>query len=529
MPNDCISYSKSGYFSGLINDYLQEKSEVKSLYNRFPKLENFKAQIEEKQSNYTPEFRATLVEVLVKQNQSINLSESTQNNIQLLKNQNTFTVTTGHQLSLFTGPLYFLYKIISTIKLAQQLKAEYPTFDFVPVYWMATEDHDFEEISSFTFKGKKIHWNAQRKGAVGRLSTEGLPAVFEVFSQELGHGKNADVIRELFQSAYVKHENLAQATRYLVNELFGAKGLVIIDGDEVLLKKQFAPYVQEELQKQTAFTTVTETIQQLKGYHAQVNPREINLFYLEDNLRERIIYTDGKYQVNNTSLVFSEVEMLELLQKHPEKFSPNVIMRPLYQEVVLPNLAYIGGGGEIAYWLELKSYFKSQKVTFPILVLRDSLVLSTEKQLQKADKLQLTWSDFFLKQADLVWLKTHQLSEFSIDLTNYKVQLQNQFAQLQALAKQTDASFSGAVSAQEKKQLNGLDKLEKRLLKAQIRKQSEILERITTLQNELFPNQGLQERQLNFAEFYLEFGEGFFEKLFQAQNPLQLTFKMVSR
>jgi uncharacterized protein YllA (UPF0747 family) len=191
-------------------------------------------------------------------------------------------------------------------------------------------------------------------------------------------------------------------------------------------------------------------------------------------------------------------------------------------------LAYIGGGGEIAYWLELKSYFETQKVTFPILMLRDSLVLATEKQLQKADKLQLSWSDLFLKQADLIRLKTHQLSEFPIDLTSYKIQLQIQFSQLHELPKQTDASFSGAVSAQEQKQLNGLEKLEKRLLKAQTRKQSEILERITSLQNELFPNQGLQERQLNFAEFYLEFGEDFFERLFLAQNPLQLAFKMVS-
>ena len=153
--------------------------------------------------------------------------------------------------------------------------------------------------------------------------------------------------------------------------------------------------------------------------------------------------------------------------------------------------------------------------------------VNTEKQLQKADKLQLSWSDLFLKQVDLVRLKTHQLSEFPIDLTTYKIQLQNQFAQLHALAKQTDASFSGAVSAQEKKQLNGLDKLEKRLLKAQIRKQSEILERITSLQNELFPNQGLQERQLNFAEFYLEYGDFFWDKLYSVQEPLKMAFKVV--
>jgi bacillithiol synthase len=421
--------------------------------------------------------------------------------------------------------LYFIYKIISTLKLAEQLKKHYPDYDFVPVYWMATEDHDFEEISSFTFKGKKIHWNTLNKGAVGRLSTAGLQAVFEVFSKELGAGKNAEALRDLFQSAYLKANNLAEATRFLVNELFGLKGLVIIDGDDYLLKKQFAPYIEEELQNKTAFKTVAQAVKQMNGYKIQVNPRDINLFYLEDNLRERIVFADGKFRINHTDLIFSEAEILEELYKSPEKFSPNVIMRPLYQEVVLPNLAYVGGGGEIAYWLQLKTHFKTQNITFPILVLRDSVVVITEKQEKKIQKLNLSVAELFFSQHHLLALKAKEFSEFPIDLSDLKQTLQQQFNYLHTLTQKTDASFLGAVKAQEKKQLNGLQKLEKRLLKAQSRKHAAVLERIVALQNEIFPNKSLQERQLNFSEFYLEYGEDFFDKLFKIQSPLELKFK----
>ena len=146
MPTDCISYQESGYFSSLINDYLNEKPELKALYHRFPNLENFKLQLEEKGKNFNGNDnfkREILVSILDKQYQSIVASETTVNNIKLLKNSNTFTVTTGHQLNLFTGPLYFLYKIVSTINLCKKLKVEFPKQNFVPIYWMATEDHDF--------------------------------------------------------------------------------------------------------------------------------------------------------------------------------------------------------------------------------------------------------------------------------------------------------------------------------------------------------------------------------------------------
>lgn len=529
MPTDCISYQNSGYFSPLMNDYLEQKSNLQSLYNRFPNLENFEAQFQEKKENFNGnEKRKILVSVLEKQYAKVSTSETTLNNIQLLKESNTFTITTGHQLNLFTGPLYFLYKIISTINLTKELKAKYPSQNFVPIYWMATEDHDFDEINYFNFKGRKFRWNTESSGPVGRLSTEGLADFFEVFAQELGSGKNAKTIKKLFQESYLNHSNLTDATRFLANELFGEQGLVILDADNQDLKRTFIPYIKEELTQQTSHKKVLETAEKLKDYTIQVNPREINLFYMEDDLRERILLEDGIYKVNNTKIEFSASEILELVENHPEKFSPNVIMRPLYQEVILPNLCYIGGGGEIAYWLELKSFFEAVNVTFPILLLRNSVVLVTEKQIKKADKLGLSWSDLFLKQNDLVNIKTAELSKFPVDFSVQKEHLQKQFESLFEIANQTDKSFLGAVKAQEAKQIKGLENLEKRLLKAQKRKYSEIIERITDLQNELFPNKSLQERQANFSDFYLENGNDFIDTLIATLKPLDANFEIIT-
>ena len=320
---------------------------------------------------------------------------------------------------------------------------------------------------------------------------------------------------------------MAEATRFLANELFSDYGLVIIDADPADLKRVLIPYIKDELENQTSYQEVTATIEKLNEYSIQVNPREINLFYIENDLRERIILENGSYKVNNTDLSFSKEALFRLVETHPEKFSPNVILRPLYQEVLLPNLCYIGGGGEIAYWLELQSFFNAVKVSFPMLLVRNSVVLATEKQIKKADALHLSWADLFSNQNDLVNQKTKVLSEIGLDLSNVKEQLKKQFEALYSIAKQTDDSFIGALKAQETKQIKGIEHLEKRLLKAQKRKLADVLNRIIQLQNELFPNQSLQERQTNFSEFYLENGDLLIPALIKKLQPLEQRFEVL--
>jgi len=532
MQQTYIPFRKTGYFSSLICDYLDEKPQLSPFYNRFPNLENFKHQIEEKGQSFSVQSRKTLVSVLKEQYQHVKASGLTLQNIEKLEYTTTFTVTTGHQLNLFTGPLYFLYKIISAINLSKTLKERYPKYSFVPVYWMATEDHDFEEINYFNFKGKKIHWNKTASGAVGELPTEDLEAVFKLFSQELGHSNNAEYLKGLFKQSYLNHDNLTDATRYLANELFKDYGLVIIDGNNTELKKQFVPFMESELERQVSFKQVSKTNKQINelpnNYKIQVNPREINLFYLNKNLRERIVFEDGTYKALNTQLSWSLEDILKELKRFPERFSPNVIVRPLYQEVVLPNLCYIGGGGELAYWFQLRSFFNQVKVPFPILLLRNSVLLQSENQLEKLEKLNVSAEDIFLKRDVFINKKVRQISNINIDFSSQKEHLKQQFENLYQLADQTDKSFLGAVKAQEIKQLKGLDNLEKRLLKAQKRKLADHVSRITELQNQLFPNYSLQERNANFSEFYLEYGNDLIPQLIDSLEPLKSEFLVVT-
>ncbi len=526
MPSDCIPFKKTNYFSSLICDYLDEKTEVQPFYNRFPNLENFEAQFTEKQQSFSAANRKVLVTALQHQYDTIDVTTATEENMALLKESTTFTITTGHQLNLFTGPLYFLYKIVSTINLTKVLKEKHPNHNFVPIYWMATEDHDFDEINYFNLFGKKLQWNREDGGAVGVFDTKGLDKVLEVFAAEIGMGTNAERLTSLFEEAYVKHNTLSEATRYLANALFGDYGLVILDGDDPALKKLFIPYAEKELLEQTAYNTVTPKAKDLGdlGYKVQVNPREINLFYLADGLRERIIEKEGKYFVNETDIEWSESEIIKHLYEVPERFSPNVMMRPLYQEVILPNLCYIGGGGELAYWFELKEYFNAVGVPFPMLLLRNSVLIQTKKQAEKIEKLEISDIELFLKPHELINRKVRRISDIDINFEPQRKHLKEQFEGMYALAEQTDVTFYNAIKAQEVKQIKGLDVLEKRLLKAQKRKLGDHVKRLTAIQNELFPGESLQERKTNFSEFYLEFGEDLIPNLIEHLDPLKGEF-----
>jgi len=530
MEVEGIPFKKTGYFSNLICDYLDGKEKLSPFYDKPPHIDQFAEQIKAKQ-NFPETHRRILYSVLKNQYKDIAISEDTKVNISLLKEASTYTVVTGHQLNLFTGPLYFLYKIISTINLTKELKRSNPDNNFVPIYWMATEDHDFDEINYFNFKGKKLQWNKKASGAVGPIETGGLEAILEVFSNEMGNSINANRLKEWFAKAYLEHDNLTDATRFLANELFGEHGLVILDGNDVELKRLLSPYVKRDLLENASYKKVIATIDQLRSlpesYGIQVNPREINYFYLREGVRERILEQNGRFYVNDTKIEFSQEEILRELESYPERFSPNVITRPLYQEVILPNLCYIGGGGELAYWLQLKSMFDEMEVPFPVLLLRNSALVITGKQMEKLHRMNISLTDIFLDQNSFINKKIREISNIDIDFTPQRNLLEEHFKGLYELAKQTDPSFLGAVKAQEVKQLKGLDHLEKRLLKAQKRKLEDHVMRMTDIQNQLFPNKSLQERNLNFSELYLEYGKRLIPSLMKALKPLSGDFSIV--
>ncbi|MDQ3292170.1 MAG: bacillithiol biosynthesis cysteine-adding enzyme BshC, partial [Bacteroidota bacterium] len=473
-----IDYSATHAFSSLVTDYLQQHKNLVPFYNRFPTPENFKLQIAEKE--FSLEQRNLLCEELERQYSLLpEVNANVRKNLELLRQPNTFTITTGHQLSIFTGPLYFIFKIISAIKTAQQLKEQYPDYNFVPVYWMASEDHDFAEINHFTLFGKPYAWETDQKGAVGRFKTDSISSLMEALPESY----------PLFEKAYTQFDTLAASTRFLASELFGEFGLVSIDGDAPAFKKALQPVIKNELLEQNTYKLVSATTEKLAsaGYKTQVTPREINLFYLDNGLRERLVLKDNRYQVLNTNLSFSQEEILALAETQPEKFSPNVILRPLYQEILLPNLCYIGGGAEVAYWFQLKDVFTFFKVPFPILMLRNSGLYITKNHAARMHKLNLQAADLFQDLPALKKQVTAAYQENGLTLEEERKQVEAVFTQIEKLAATIDPTLSRTVAAEAQKTHNALMVLEKKIVKANDSKYETIYNQLTSLKDKLFP------------------------------------------
>lgn len=520
-----LDFKQYAKFSSLIYDYLNQKDSLRKFYSNFPTAENLYKQTQIKLAQY--DHRAVVNEAFQKQLTNLELTPKQKENFQKFKLSNTVTVTTGHQLNLFTGPLYFFYKILQTIRCCEELSKRYPEFNFVPVFWMATEDHDFAEINHFYTQTQKISWHKETQGPVGKLDLENIEHTLQTFLNSLPESQRKHQIQSLIENSYFKSRNLTEATQKLVQMLFGEMGLLIIDGDDSQLKKLMIPTFVDEIKNQTSFDKVSEANRELEylGYSIQVNPREINLFYIGNGeIRERIVKKDQFYEVLNTNLKFTETEIIEEIQNHPEKFSPNALLRPFYQELILPNIAYIGGSGEIAYWLQLKNYFDQRQVAFPILIVRNSVLILTSKQHQKLEKLNIQLQELFQPLYKLIADNVMKNSELEDHLKNYETKLNLMFDQLENQAYKTDKSFLDMVQAQRAKQIKGLKKLQKRLVKAEKRKQHERVEHIEMIYSELFPLGNLQERFVNFSDLWIEHGPEFIDEIYQDIQPWDFQF-----
>jgi bacillithiol synthase len=521
----------TGHLPLLTLSYFNNKKELNSFYNRSNELKNYRDQIEEKHKNFNNKSRNILSQVLIEQYQSIS-----DNNVQLsliddLSKSNTFTVTTGHQLNLFTGPLYFFYKIIDTIKICEDLRSKFPKNNFIPIYWMASEDHDFEEINFFKTAKKQFNWKVKTKGKVGDLNTEKLSEVFQEMSNFFDKENiNVQKMISFFESSYLKNKNLSTATLHLVHKIFGKHGLVILNPDNKNLKKLMIDVFIDEIKESTCFDVVSKTNARLTEFFKGkikplVNPRSINLFYIKNNLRSRIEKNDLVYNVLESEISFTQDEIINEIRNYPERFSPNVLIRPLYQETILPNLAYVGGGSEIAYWLQLKEYFDKKNTTFPVLSIRSSVLLINKKHSNSLKKMNI--EHFFKKNENLLKFYTNKFSKNKIDFTTLKTTLSDNFKQLYEVVKLTDFSFTGSVNAQEKKQKNGLDNLEIRLLKAEKKKNKEKLDKIISIKRELFPYNSFQEREINFSEFFQYYGDEFIDLIMKNTDPFDPSFVVI--
>ncbi|MBC8110860.1 MAG: bacillithiol biosynthesis cysteine-adding enzyme BshC [Verrucomicrobia bacterium] len=506
-----LPLSETKQFSSFLTDYLSQRSDLEPFYQYFPSLENFEKQIQI--TPFTQEKRKILHQTLI--NQYADYQLFPKQTIDDLLLDNTFTVTTGHQLNIFSGPLYVIYKLVSVINLVKILKQKYPDYHFVPVYWMATEDHDFEEINHFELFGKKYSWETQQSGAVGSMNPEEISEIFAQMPEKV----------PVFEKAYLEHETLADATRFWVNELFGNENLICLDANDKALKNIFKEIIKADIFEHKSLQLFENQSVALEkaGYPRQINAREINFFYLERNSRERVVKNGENYEILNTGLVFNAEQMLALVEKSPERFSPNVVLRPVYQQVVLPNISYTGGPAELAYWFQLKSIFDFFEVSYPILLPRNFALYVNATNAKKIEKLGVNASDLFAEETELRKDFVAKNTENPIDLKEEFLESDKIFEKLVHKALKTDASLEGFVKAERQKVLASLENIEKRFKKAEEQKQATQISQLLSLKTKLFPHSGLQERNDNFLNFYLN-NPDFLQTLLDNFDPLCFDF-----
>ena len=512
-----VSFENTHSFSSAFLNYIKGKADLRPFYHKPPSMESFKDQIGER--SFPNETRQVLHQTLISQYEGLEVSETLQTNLENLKSDRTFTITTGHQLNLFTGPLYFIYKIITTIRTCQELRSAYPSYNFVPVYWMASEDHDFEEINHFWYGQQKYTWETDQKGAVGRFDPQSIHTVL----------KQIPGLPAFFHEAYLKHKTLADAVRYYVNYLFGEKGLVVMDADNIHLKKILQPVMMDDIFKNTPYQLVNGTNQSLEamGYKAQVHPREINFFYLDGDIRCRVVREGKGFRVLDTDLQFPEEELRALVQTNPEKFSPNVVIRPLYQELTLPNLAYVGGPSELIYWLQLKGVFDHFDTNFPILLPRNFCMVVDANTRRKMEQTGVSLTDLFLPENELVNDRIKTQAEYPLELTKALKSLQGIFDEIMEQSSKVDPTLGQLVTAEKVRSEKRIQKIEKKLLKAEKRNQETTVKRIGSIKKQLFPGGSLQERKDNFLNYYLE-DPYFIQACLASCDPLDFRFHLFS-
>ena len=448
-------------------------------------------------------------------------------NIDLLQLNNTFTVTTAHQPSLFTGPLYFIYKAASCIHLANQLKDAFPSYHFIPTFVLGAEDHDFEEINHLHLYNKVIRWDKESGGSTGMMSTEGLQELIQQLALILPDTIHRQKIIADLTASFSPNKNFAEATQAFIHRIFGKYGLVVLQMNAPELKKLAIPIFRKEILQQPSFELVNQRIAQLKsiGFKPQAKPRELNLFYMTPNLRKRIVFENKLYRVLDTDISWTQAEILQELEQSPASFSPNVITRPLYQELILPNIAYVGGGGELAYWQERHTQFQAFGISYPVLIRRNSALFVTSYIQKQLAKIPLSPKDLFLDAKALML----QLDTNNIDLAvkDELTQLETLYNSLAQKANAIDVTLGTSILAEKAKQEKTIKKIEAKLNKAYKQKNQNAILKIEKLKSKLFPNGGLQERYDNFLPIYADYGQEFIDFLVNNLNPLDKRFLVI--
>ena len=500
---------------------------MKPFYDHSPNLQGLKERLEELKKNIFD--RALLTKEIRNQHADSPLTEAQERNLNALESGNGYTVCTGHQLCLMTGPAYVIYKICSVIALSRSLEKEWNNdVKVIPLFWLASEDHDIEEIASFSIFNKTLSFKNSYEGAAGRMPLNGMDELLGELAQVLGDSAEALELIGIIKGAYLGKKDLAHASAAFINSLFADHGLLILDADRKALKLNFAPLMEKELKDCFVEKSLTSTLKMLenRGEKIQASPREVNLFYLDQGLRTRIVKEDGEFHTVEGEHHWNEERILNEVQHYPERFSPNVLMRPLYQETLLPNLAYVGGPGELSYWLELKEMFHAAGVTMPVAVLRDSFLPVDKRSEEKWKALGFELKDLFRTEDDLHKTYAMEHGAEEVDLIHEKEKLIHHFDKLIEKSLLVDPSLAQFAKGEKARLENAVDTLEKKMVRAEKKKHSDALGRISQVRNKFLPEGVLLERKENFIPLWMKLTDRLIPTLIAKADPLNPGLKI---
>lgn len=515
----------------LFLDYLNSFEKVQKYYKyNFRDKEQFVAKF--KQLSESPkEFRNELSSIINNQYKSLNPSSRTLKNISLLKNKETIAVVTGQQLGILGGPLYTFYKIVTAIKLCSHLAERYDNYHFVPVFWLEGDDHDFDEVRSINVLNDnneiiKISYNdeaieeEQNRGSIGYLKLkESINVFLRDFETQLRNTEFKNPLMDNLKSFYCEEKTFKEPFKELLFWLFDQYGLVIFDPQDSKIKELLKPVFKKEI---SDFRNHTEKLVNISAnleelYHAQVKIRPINLFYNYDEGRYIIEPVENEYRLKGKRKKFSFEEINNLIETEPEKFSPNVLLRPICQDFLFPTGFYVGGPSEVAYFAQILPLYEFYNIDPAIIYPRSSITILEKALKSVLEKYGMSLTDMFtdpnkLKNAIINSVSDKNLEEI---FKGTKNQIDLVFDNLKEKLFELDKTMGDVTSKYRLKVLGYIDELNGKATEAQKKRYEITLRQIDKASANLFPNMNLQERELSFFHYANKYGLDILKKLFE--------------
>ncbi len=525
-----ISFTELPEQSKLYTDYVYNFDSLKKYYDvDFSNDDELRDHFSKVLRNFNPK-RGEIVDLLRRQNSELNNSPDYESALELLTHDNAVCVVTGQQVGLFCGPLYTFFKTISAIKLAAELKERFPEFEFVPVFWLEGDDHDLEESNhihllngtSDVVRVETIPADGENENMRPLSEIKFDASIEQVFQQIDALLPVTDFKQSLMQvltSSYKEGESFSSAFARTITKMLGKNSLLVIDPYDPQVKRLLKPIFEKEFQ--TFPRTSEEVIKQSAGleenYHVQVKPRVLNLFYIEDGVRRGLEPIGSGFSLRGTKRKLMPEQVRTTLETRPESFSPNVVLRPICQDYLLPTAAYVAGPGEIAYFAQLKGVYQHFGIEMPPVFPRASATILEHRIAKVMERYQLTLSDAFsnfevvMKKALTAANPENIPGEFEKATEDIKTAIER----LDPLIVRVDATLKGAMDSTISRMLHHLQHLQEKTTTAYRRKNEQVLQQTKKFQQSIFPNRDLQERVLNFSYFYNKHGEEFIELLFR--------------